>query len=82
MAMKMKNMKMPAPKSAKDPMLLMDDEGSDAEEAAESPEEESAEEMDMGEESQKEASALADVSDEELQKELEARGFSISKAEA
>jgi hypothetical protein len=82
MAMKMKNMKMPAPKSAKDPMLEMDEMDLELElpGAKVEAEEDSAEEMDMGEESPKEASQLADVSDEELQKELEARGFSISKA--
>lgn len=82
MAMKMKNMKMPAPKSAKDPMLEMDEMDMEMNLPDAMAEEDSAEEMDMGEESQEEASQLADVSDEELQKELEARGFSISKAEA
>lgn len=84
MAMKMKNMKMPAPKSAKDPMLEMDEMDLELElpGAKVEAEEDSAEEMDMGEESPEEASSLADVSDEELQKELEARGFSISKADA
>jgi hypothetical protein len=82
MAMKMKNMKMPAPKSAKDPMLEMDEMDMELNLPDAMAEEDSAEEMDMGEESQEEASQLADVSDEELQKELEARGFSISKAEA
>ena len=82
MAMKMKNMKMPAPKSAKDPMLEMDEMDLELELPGAMAEEDSAEEMDMGEESPEEASALADVSDEELQKELEARGFSNSKADA
>jgi hypothetical protein len=68
-------LKMPA-KKGPDPMLLMDEEeGSDAEEAAESPEEESAE----GAASEEESAGpdLASVSDKDLVKEMEARGFSV-----
>jgi hypothetical protein len=71
-------LKMPA-KKGPDPMLLMDEEeGSDAEEAAESPEEESAEGAE-GEASEEESAGpdLASVSDEDLVKEMEARGFSV-----
>jgi len=68
-------LRMPA-KKGPDPMLLMDDEGSDAEEAAESPEEESAEGADdqVAEEA---GPDLASVPDDDLVKEMEARGFSV-----
>lgn len=67
-------LRMPA-KKGPDPMLLMDDEGSDAEEAAESPEEESAEGADGEVESA--GPDLASVPDDDLVKEMEARGFSV-----
>ena len=69
-------LRMPA-KKGPDPMLLMDDsaEGSDAEEAAESPEEESAEGADGAVESA--GPDLASVPDDDLVKEMEARGFSV-----
>lgn len=79
---KLKGMKMPAPKSAKDPMLEMDEmdlelELPGAKVEAEG-EEEPAEEMDMGEMEEEGGTLLADVSDFDLKKELEDRGFTVS----
>lgn len=63
-------LKMPG-KKGPDPMLLMDEEETPEEEAAESPEEE------VAEEESAESHDLSEVSDDDLVKEMEARGFSV-----